>query len=358
MHALTVQYYEVVQVYETETRLQDAERCIFLPMRPIDFSDERNILRYLPILQDAALDGATRNMLAELAEQTASGFALTFPRDRLPFFLLSPLIPIPLNGLYGPVLQANARALARDGFIVFSGNVNNFTVDYRLQLDAVRWPAVRPGEPIPTPITGVSVALEDGTVIELGQSAADNADPGDVDPVLNNGSPLSFGRIARISLKIDAGYVPRLQPQDHFIRLELAVRLGSEARWLDCGFLIESSAAELAAQSGQDLAGYALTVIVSHVNAVAEAAAADRGGDLLAEAVARMAGRTPEQIAAARERAFGFIRPGKPLAAGQTIFDAVVGKWPGDETDEDVAEALRRNMNTTMITSDSTRLMR
>ena len=104
----------------------------------------------------------------------------------------------------------------------------------------------------------------------------------------------------------------------------------------------EHRLSELAQQSGQDLAGYALTVITSHVNALEEAAAADRGGDLLAEAVARMAGRTPEQIAEARERALGFIRPGKPLAAGQTIFDAVVGKWPGDETDEEVAEALRK----------------
>ncbi|MGI5242117.1 hypothetical protein [Dactylosporangium sp. CA-139066] len=246
MHALTVQYYEVVQVYETQTRLQDAERCIFLPMRPIDFTDERNILRYLPILKDAALDGTTRNLLAELEEETASGFSLTFPHDRLPQVLLGPFFPLRLDFVYGPRLQANARSLARDGFIVFNGSVNAFTIDYRLQLDAIRWPAVRPGQPITTPILGVSITLEDGTVIDVSQSAADDADPGDVDPVLGNGSPLSFGRIARIGLKIHPDYMAGQQPQEHFIHFELAVRLGSDARWLDCGFLIDSSAADLA----------------------------------------------------------------------------------------------------------------
>ncbi|MFC7529171.1 hypothetical protein [Actinoplanes sp. GCM10030250] len=245
MHALTVQYYEVVQIYETQTRLQTAERCIFLPMRPIDFSDERNILRYLPILKDAALDGATRSQLAELEEQSASGYALTFTRDRLPVTVVGVPIPFPLALIYGPGLQTQTRALARDGFIVFGGDLNNFTVDYRLQLDAIRWSPVRAGQP-DTPIIGVSITLEDQTVIEVGQSAAPGADPGDVDPVLNNGSPLSFGRIAQLSLKIDPNYTPGPLAPEHFIGLELAVRLGSDTRWLNCGFLIGDSVGDLA----------------------------------------------------------------------------------------------------------------
>lgn len=39
MHALTVQYYEVEQVYRLETKVTDAERLLFLPMRVIDFGD-------------------------------------------------------------------------------------------------------------------------------------------------------------------------------------------------------------------------------------------------------------------------------------------------------------------------------
>jgi hypothetical protein len=64
--------------------------------------------------------------------------------------------------------------------------------------------------------------------------------------------------------------------------------------------------------------------------------------DLLQAAVERMTSRTPEQIAEAQARAARFIRPGRPLAPGQTIFDAVCGKWPGDESDQEVTEALRK----------------
>lgn len=40
MHALTIEYFEVMQVYSLETRVVDAERCIFIPMDLIDFSAE------------------------------------------------------------------------------------------------------------------------------------------------------------------------------------------------------------------------------------------------------------------------------------------------------------------------------
>ena len=38
MHALTVQYYEVVQIYRTEARLHSADRCLFVPITLLDFS--------------------------------------------------------------------------------------------------------------------------------------------------------------------------------------------------------------------------------------------------------------------------------------------------------------------------------
>lgn len=98
---------------------------------------------------------------------------------------------------------------------------------------------------------------------------------------------------------------------------------------------------ELAAENGQDLADYTLSLILSHVQSCG---GEDPEGntDLLAEAVARMTSRSPEQLAEIRERSAGFARPGKPLPTGQTIFDAVIGKWPGQESDEEVTEALRR----------------
>ena len=37
MHALTIQYYEIVQVYRVATRLHRAERCLFIPVERLDF---------------------------------------------------------------------------------------------------------------------------------------------------------------------------------------------------------------------------------------------------------------------------------------------------------------------------------
>lgn len=64
--------------------------------------------------------------------------------------------------------------------------------------------------------------------------------------------------------------------------------------------------------------------------------------DPIAEAMARIANRTPEEIEAAREKAFAASRPPDPLPSGKTWIDMVVGQWPGDETDEEIEEWLRK----------------
>jgi hypothetical protein len=250
MHALTVQYYEVVQVYETETRLENAERCIFLPMKPIDFTDVRNIVKYLPILKAVALDGTTRALLAEVEENPSGGYALAFNQGQrmiiLPegflFFYPQPAI------LFGLLLAANARDLARDGFIVFSGSLDNITLDYQLQLNNVRWTPMRSVAPT-TPITQLVINLDDGTTVTLPTSAAANADPKTVNNGLNSGA-LSFGRIRGISVMVDTQqYIPRQFPpnsDDYLVKLELAVELGNEARWLDCSFMIDPSGGAIA----------------------------------------------------------------------------------------------------------------
>ena len=73
-----------------------------------------------------------------------------------------------------------------------------------------------------------------------------------------------------------------------------------------------------------------------------EETAGDGGEDLLAGAIAGMTGRTSDEVSQAQTRAAEFIRPGKPLAPGQTVVAAVSGKWPGDESDDQVTEALRK----------------
>lgn len=251
MHALTVQYYEVVQVYETEIRLENAERCIFLPMQPIDFTDERNILKYLPILKAAALDGSTRALLAQVEENPNAGYALKFNQNKrlvtlplgFPFFWPQP------SQFLGLTLSANARDLARDGFIVLGGELENITLDYQLQLNGVRWSPTRNVAP-QSPITQVLINLEDGSTVTIAASAAEGADPTTVDNALNNGDPLSFGRIRGISVVVDPQYQARQFPpfgDDYIIKLQLAVGLGNEARWLDCSFMMAAGVGPLGA---------------------------------------------------------------------------------------------------------------
>ena len=62
----------------------------------------------------------------------------------------------------------------------------------------------------------------------------------------------------------------------------------------------------------------------------------------LEKAMATMKARTPEQIAEARSQLFQATKPPRPLPEGQSIFDAVGGKWPSDETDVEVFAALKK----------------
>lgn len=52
--------------------------------------------------------------------------------------------------------------------------------------------------------------------------------------------------------------------------------------------------------------------------------------------------RTPEEIQRTRDEVMKASRPARPLPPGKTLDDMVKGKWPGDETDEQIREALER----------------
>ena len=45
-HALTVQYYEVLQVYQLKTRAVKAQRCVFIPMKVINFDEDNNLSKF------------------------------------------------------------------------------------------------------------------------------------------------------------------------------------------------------------------------------------------------------------------------------------------------------------------------
>jgi hypothetical protein len=68
MHALTVQYYEVIQIYRVEAQLQEAERCLFVPIEILDFGAPRAIDvvdRFRRALARGALTARARELLAD-----------------------------------------------------------------------------------------------------------------------------------------------------------------------------------------------------------------------------------------------------------------------------------------------------
>ena len=60
----------------------------------------------------------------------------------------------------------------------------------------------------------------------------------------------------------------------------------------------------------------------------------------LEQELTRLRQRSPEQVAEARERILKASRPARPLPDGKSLSDMVEGKWPGDETDEEIRLAL------------------
>jgi hypothetical protein len=62
MHALTIQYYEVIEIYRVTVDLVQVERCLFVPMKLVEMN-EATIRRYQPVLADAALTRRARELL-------------------------------------------------------------------------------------------------------------------------------------------------------------------------------------------------------------------------------------------------------------------------------------------------------
>jgi hypothetical protein len=63
MHALTVEYYEVIQIYRVAIDIDRITRCLFVPMKVLDFRRFEVITRFRGILADGALNAQTRATL-------------------------------------------------------------------------------------------------------------------------------------------------------------------------------------------------------------------------------------------------------------------------------------------------------
>jgi hypothetical protein len=74
MHALTVQYYEVVQIYQVTSQVHTAERCLFVPFDLVDFAGPQAmdlVERFRGALVAGALTSRIRDLLVDDATMVA-----------------------------------------------------------------------------------------------------------------------------------------------------------------------------------------------------------------------------------------------------------------------------------------------
>ncbi|MBN8214850.1 MAG: hypothetical protein J0M09_18145 [Xanthomonadales bacterium] len=64
MHALSVQYYEIVQIYRVAVNLSKVDKCLFVPLALLDFSDHDIVRRFHPWLLAAAIDDEARRLIS------------------------------------------------------------------------------------------------------------------------------------------------------------------------------------------------------------------------------------------------------------------------------------------------------
>jgi hypothetical protein len=98
--------------------------------------------------------------------------------------------------------------------------------------------------------------------------------------------------------------------------------------------VLEGRWEEILSQKSAELAGRYVRVYVDPDE--------EEPAETLEAAMERLNSRTPEQIDAARKRILDATPEPHPLPKGKTLADVIMGQWPGDETDAEINEALRK----------------
>ena|ERR1051326_986792 len=101
------------------------------------------------------------------------------------------------------------------------------------------------------------------------------------------------------------------------------------------GQILEGTWEEILAQNAAQLAGRKVKVYIEPEDEPDEAYS-------LEAAINRLNSRTPEEIASARKRLLEATPEPQPLPEGKTLAEVIMGQWPGEETDEEIFEALRK----------------
>ncbi len=106
MHALSVLYFEVVQIYRALTEVVDVEPLLYLPVRPFDFGRSELVERYRGLLAEVALNPAARDALLGIV-RAPSKVAVAGPQAGLARLFLLGFAPSNPPTQFGNALDAD-----------------------------------------------------------------------------------------------------------------------------------------------------------------------------------------------------------------------------------------------------------
>jgi len=214
MHALTVLYFEVVQLYRVMLKLSKAERVIFVPMKALKF-DERTVFRFRSILARAALGTDVRSWLLGMSDSVS--VVLEAPRSTQLYQILARErqegeLPRPERKRRAKEI-AKAKSILRSSFAAAQGSGGVVQVDQGwaswqmagdCELVNVGW------DPTPGRVSKVEVTTEAGLTLrvetnggmEVRQNLSVNRDLG---------APLAIVDLRGLALVVSEGEEAQLQ---------------------------------------------------------------------------------------------------------------------------------------------------
>ncbi|WP_157370741.1 serine hydrolase [Vulgatibacter incomptus] len=198
MHALTIQYYEIVQVYRVATRLHRAERCLFIPMERLDFAGPlgaQYVERFRGALGRAALNRRALELLLDdtsAVEISATSSRIVVPSGRPDLVKMSAVLRASMIAKSEPTAAATVAPATATEVPPETVGIRVRAWDRAELASASRFvarPIVRPGSDslfVPDETELLAISFEGVTVTNLRLDRVDSA-AADVDLTVVNG---------------------------------------------------------------------------------------------------------------------------------------------------------------------------
>lgn len=188
MHALTMQYWQVVQIYRTEVHLSNFRRCLFIPLEVFDFTDERIIARFKTILIRTALNSITKELL--LATNSKVNVRFTAK----PYF--ESITEAKKRAIEKAKFKMKFTILNRLGFITdFNLNLKSWSMNSEVLLYNLKWETNESNA-----LKSIKITSEDGLVTEISNNGVGFSNDR-VNPDI--AEPISLSRIDNIMAVFD-----------------------------------------------------------------------------------------------------------------------------------------------------------